>query len=133
MNLIEMIKSYRVMQKVLFDQDQLLFLRFQRRDVLVTTSEDTTEESDNLAQNLVDGIDDNSRDESRQIIRRRLAKFVGKSLSHKDFRILQGVISKDFKSTEQVQADKCRRIGENRKLRTMVLGSEYQQDAGTIS
>jgi len=72
MNLIEMIKSYRVMQKVLFDQDQLLFLRFQRRDVLVATSEDTTSESDSLVQNLFDGVDDHSRDESRQIIRKRL-------------------------------------------------------------
>jgi len=110
-----------------------LFLRFQRRDVLVATSEDTTSESDNLVHNLFDGIEDHSRDKSRQIIRKRLKKFVGESLSHKDFRILQGVMTKDFKSTEQVQADKRRRIGENRKLRTMVLNSENQQSAGPIS
>ena len=42
-------------------------------------------------------------------------------------------MTKDFKSTEQVQADERRRIGENRKLRTMVLNSEKQQDAGPIS
>jgi len=100
-----------------------LFLRFQRRDVLVSATEDSTSEIDNLVQNLVDGIEDHCRDESRQIIRSRLQKFVGKSLSHKDFRILQGVMSKDFKSSEKVQDDELQSVCENGKLRTMVFNS----------
>jgi len=42
-------------------------------------------------------------------------------------------MTKEFKSTEQVQADESRRISKNMRLRTMVLNSEYQQDTGPSS
>ena len=51
MNLIDLIKGYRVMQQVLFNHNELLFLRFQQRDVLKISSEDesiVSEETENL-------------------------------------------------------------------------------------
>ena len=45
-NLIDMIKGYRCLRKVLFDRNQLFFLKFQRRDVLISTSEPDDDKDD---------------------------------------------------------------------------------------
>jgi len=38
-NMIEMMKGFRVMKQVLFDQNQLFFLNFQQRDVILTDTD----------------------------------------------------------------------------------------------
>ena len=48
-NLIDMIKGHRCMLKVLFDINQLFFLKFQRRDVLNSDSELEDEQFDDEA------------------------------------------------------------------------------------
>ena len=45
-NLIDMIKGYRCLRKVLFDRNQLFFLKFQRRDVLISGSEPDDDNDD---------------------------------------------------------------------------------------
>ena len=96
------------MLKVLFDINQLFFLKFQRRDVLNSDSELEHEQfedealeqyKDLLAQ--VKLADSSKRDEAKDKIRTELQKYHGKPLTQKDFRVLQGVLSYRFKNLEQ--------------------------------
>ena len=45
------------------------------------------------------------RDQARTLIQTQLQKYEDRDLTSKDFRILQGVMSKDFKSMEQAAAE----------------------------
>lgn len=107
-NLIDSIKEHRCMLKVLFDINQLFFLKFQRRDVLNSDSELEHEQFDDEALEqykklLVQGklADSSKRDKAKDEIRNKLQKYHGKPLTQKDFRVLQGVLSYSFKNLEQ--------------------------------
>ena len=104
-NLIEMIKGYQVMKKVLFNQTQLLLLRFQRRITLFTATEESSEDQQlySTVRDLVEPSkpNDKRRRKARAQVSNTLRKFEGASLSQNDQRILQGILTKDFTQKEE--------------------------------
>ena len=108
--MIDLIKGYRVMQQVLFNHNELLFLRFQQRDVLKISSEDESDVSEEIEHlkiskqitRLLNEIDDKQSDRKKAIdsIRVSLNTYQNRELNSTELRILQGVLQKDFKLQE---------------------------------
>ena len=109
-----MIKMSRLIKQVLFDKSQLMFLKFQRRNVLQSDSASSSPCSDSNMDALFGA--ESAADETKlsksdlnakrvhvkNQVKERLEKFVGvtEDLCMKDWRILQGVLSKNFKTLE---------------------------------
>ena len=107
-NLIHMIKGFRVMNQVLFNQNQQLFLKFQRQDQLLSETQDSSQEglnTLNCKELLSNNLKDQARESAKTFIKENLKKFDNRGLSMKDFRVLQGVLSKDFKAMELKQIE----------------------------
>ena len=55
-NIIEMIKGYRCLRKVLFDRSQLFYLKFQRKDVLVSDSPSDNDKKNETVKQLAEKL-----------------------------------------------------------------------------
>ena len=117
-NLIELIKGYRCMQKVLFNRDQLLYLQFQRKDVLVTDSESEDQNVDGVKEiaNLLsqEGIaKPEQRSQQMDRFRSELSSKQNLRLDSKDYRLLQGIMTKKCfmnQEHEEMQARNFRKV-----------------------
>ena len=104
-NYLKMVKGFRLMRQVLFNQDQLLLLKFQKADVVNTEPESSSlsemEKSEYVSIEGAEALTKSVRESAKSEIKRALQKFMGKKIkSRKDFRILQGILSKRYKALE---------------------------------
>ena len=110
--LLEMVQVYRVMKQTLFSQDDRFFLRMQRKDVICssdtavnnTDSKNPDKQWKTLkAKATVASIlnqDEAINPQQKQNLRKMLERFEGRKLRDREFRILQGILLKDFGELE---------------------------------
>ena len=109
-NFINLTKAYRVMQQILFNNSQLMFMNFQRCDVLCAekfdeaeTAHSNTLKLQKKIKNLLKGDFNkySGRELAKNAIKERLQKFQDKQLKTRDYRTLQGVLVRSFKTLEE--------------------------------
>lgn len=110
--LLEMVQVYRVMKQTLFSQDDRFFLRMQRKDVICSsdTAVNNTDSKNPDKQwktiktkATVASIlnqDEAINPQQKQNLRKMLERFEGRKLRDREFRILQGILLKDFGELE---------------------------------
>ena len=117
----------------MFNHNELLFLRFQQRDVLKISSEeesDASEESQFLKMSkqitrMLNEFDDKPSDRRKAIenIRVSLNTYQNRELSSTELRILQGVLHKDFKRLEHKQTEREKLNEKIQNFKDKILGT----------
>ena len=136
-NLIEIIKGYRVMSKVLFNQKQLLLLKFQRHEALYSTTEESSE-NQQLARTVKDlvtpvQIDDLKRKKARGTVSNTLRSYESKGtnsekLSQIDQRILQSILTQDFKKKEEQKIQDDAVIQMRQRMQSLIKKKTFTRD-----
>ena len=72
-NYLNLVKGFRVMKQVLFNQDQLLFLKFQKADVVNTEPESDSmsdlNQSENINFEATEGLSRSVRESAKSVVK----------------------------------------------------------------
>ena len=122
----------------MFNHNELLFLRFQQRDVLKISSEedsDASEETEFLKiskqiTRILKEFDDKPIDRKKAInnIRVSLNTYLNTELSSTELRILQGVLQKDFKHLEHKQTEREKLNEKIQNFKDKIMGFKPGSD-----
>ena len=135
-NLLEMIQIYRVMKMTVFSQDDRFFLRAQRRDMIYTSEseEDQQQPNENVMwktaktrswmRNILNQ-DEAINKEQKESLKKLLQRYQDRKLRDEEFRILQGVLMKDFGEAEQKK--KAKKMFEQEKHNLKMNATTYDK------
>ena len=122
----------------MFNHNELLFLRFQQRDVLKISSEedsDASEETEFLKiskqiTRILKEFYDKPIDRKKAInnIRVSLNTYLNTELSSTELRILQGVLQKDFKHLEHKQTEREKLNEKIQNFKDKIMGFKPGSD-----
>lgn len=122
----------------MFNHNELLFLRFQQRDVLKISSEedsDASEETEFLKiskqiTRILKEFDNKPIDRKKAInnIRVSLNTYLNRELSSTELRILQGVLQKDFKHLEHKQTEREKLNEKIQNFKDKIMGFKPGSD-----
>ena len=125
------------MSKVLFNQKQLLLLKFQRHEALYSTTEESSE-NQQLARTVKDlvtpaMIDDPKRKKARGTVSNTLRSYESKGtnsekLSQIDQRILQSILTQDFKKKEEQKIQDDAVIQMRQRMQSLIKKRTFTRD-----